>query len=206
VKRRHGRLAVTHSLRFHPAFARIKEIVSGGVLGAIRQVTLHRRWCRGAGEAAGDIAAILAFQDLDFCHWLLDGTAVLPAVLDAAAAADSEACRLRYPAAAVVDLSAQRAAGGGPRVWREVNVECGLGEIACRVISASWMGDAPDAVERCDLTRAGAVRHLTVPRAIPLGVELGYRVGALERGETWLCPTPAETRTELALTAAAGWR
>lgn len=207
VKRRHGRLAVTHSLRFHPVFARVKEVVSGGTLGAVRRVDLQRCWRPAAPEAADDTRGILLLQDLDFCHWLLDSGASLPEVSGAApaqAGRAADACLLIYPNAAAVTVTVLQDPALGLGVLRHLTVECELGAIACRVTSASWLGDTPDRVEQCEVVRAGMARHVTVPDAPPLLTELGYRVGALARGEPWLCPTPVEARAALALGEAVG--
>jgi len=209
VKRRHGRLFVTHTLRFHPVFARAKEMVSGGTMGAVRRIDLQRCWQPAAPEAANDTDGILLSQDLDFCHWLLDGGATLPEVsglTPARAACDTAACRLTYPSAAVVDLSVRQDSGTGLGVLRQLTIECELGAVACRVTSKSWLGDTPDQVEQCEVTRAGRARRVTVPDALPLLTELGYRVGALARGEPWLCPTLVEARAALALSEAIGGR
>jgi predicted dehydrogenase len=76
---RHGRiLMVAHVLRFWPQYARIKELVDSGEIGAVRSITAERlatyppwgEWFRDPEKSGGCILD-LQVHDVDFIHWIL---------------------------------------------------------------------------------------------------------------------------------------
>jgi len=71
-------LMVAQVLRFWPQYARIKELIEAGEIGAVRSVTAHRLaryppwsgWFRDPAKSGGCLLD-LQIHDVDFVHWIL---------------------------------------------------------------------------------------------------------------------------------------
>jgi predicted dehydrogenase len=71
-------LMVAHVLRFWPQYARIKELIEAGEIGAVHSVTARRLakyppwsgWFRDPAKSGGCLLD-LQIHDVDFVHWIL---------------------------------------------------------------------------------------------------------------------------------------
>ena len=169
--------ALLGSLRLLPAFARIRELVSSGVLGEIRGVCLGRR----NAEADDAAARLELFRDLDFVSWLAgissadvhircseDGLARVWAGSDDAgnAAAGDEA-----PAAG----------------QRHLRVDGMLGTVRGSVVvpPADHGGHVP--LTTLEFTHGDRCRELRIPAGESLTPDIVLLLDGLRRGEPWPC-------------------
>jgi hypothetical protein len=64
------------SLRLLPAAARVKEIASAGVLGALRSLRLERAGLDPGLVGGAPDPELTFWRDADLCHWLVAGEAI----------------------------------------------------------------------------------------------------------------------------------
>jgi len=190
MKRRRVQAAVTQSLRFHPGFARVKEIADAGELGDLRRVEVRRR---AAQPCTPCPAGLLLYQDVDLCNWLLGvpvsvtpQCAVPRGDLNGATGEGTLVGRLAYGTGVEAVIEARvDAAPDGRGIERSVAVEGGLGRVDCCITSPEWPRNGPDRIDRLCVTSGVGSRAVVVPPADPLTTELGWLAGRLARGEAW---------------------
>jgi hypothetical protein len=206
AKRRKLQLACSHPARHFPPFAKLKEIVSSGVLGSVQRILISgvpERFsvvCADAGAPdAGDgqpaeeglnagIARGLQSRcqmavSADLCRWLLDDLATDPVVSIPHSPADLRTVRLSWEESAVCDIvpgagTAASAAGA----WRVV-VAAERGRLVC---SADPRLPSRAVVER-DFRLGGGLllRPLSVPCADPVEIEIAQSLRCLLLGQAF---------------------
>lgn len=183
VVRRRGRAALVGGWRFVPAFARLRELVSGGILGAIRSVRLEVR-------VPVDELAATRPAALDLGWWLAgDGAA------EAQSSGPANTCF--QAGTAVVDVTVCTGAPGATAQW-SVALVAELGEaVGSASFVASWPG-RPGGPQSLQVTLGGRTRPLAVPAADPCGGELGAVLAREAAGLPWLAVCGAERLARLA--------
>ena len=182
ARRRRCHLAVTGGTRFVPAWARLREFVGGGILGAVREVRVEV-------SAPPALAAEAVASAMDLGLWLAG---------DAAPVAD------RATPGSVSFLA------GSARIAVEGRTEPAQAGLAWRVTLAADLGQAsgtaawhPGLPGRCcgeqslRITLGGRSRTLELPTADPAGNELAAILARQGAGLPWLALCAAERAARL---------
>jgi len=187
--RRRSALAVTGGWRWVPAFARLRELVAGGILGVVRRVEVSVQAASGGdGEER--------WGALDLGWWLAGAGAI------AADAAERAAGRFHAGAAEVL---ARVATGnqGGPPTWT-VAIEADLGQAAAEAAFAPWLPGQVCRLQAVSVALAGRRRELAAPEADPVASELAAVLARQQAGLPWLGVCLAEQAAVLSGLVAAG--
>jgi len=175
LKKSKSSAAVTHTLRFDSACARVKEIVESGVLGNVQEV--HVTYPEKAEKSPGEESPT-RFQALDLCCWLADTTPV-----GAHLAEEKRTVRLTFDDGCSAEIL-PRASGAG---WKIV-----VSGTSATLTGALCSGQDQLAIEWPDRTKT-----ISIPDSSPLQNELTYYLGAVFHGDSWLISSLADTRNSL---------
>jgi predicted dehydrogenase len=154
ARRYKARLFCLHPLRFHPALARLKEMVDSGVLGRMARMQI----VAGGGR---DLA-----MAVDVCNWLA-GT---PRKIEVAG---TQIC-LVYEQGVTVSIEGRGA--GVARGMLGVSLEGELGH-------ALWRYDDTREEEKIEISLARGQRRLYAPRVDPLLLQLASIANELRTGQ-----------------------
>lgn len=170
---RRSALATTGGWRWVPAFARLRELVAGGIVGVVRRVDV-------AVTAAPDRQAETRWGAIDLGWWLAgDGP------LAASAGGTFGA------GAAQVTVRVAPGAEGDESVW-SVALDADLGQAAAETTFAPWRPGSVCRNAAAWLAPAGRRRELSLPAADPVAGELAAVLARQGAGLAWLGVCQAE--------------
>ena len=199
VRQARARTAVTHTLRFHPAWARAREIVGLGTLGNPEHVDLQRWVAPDAAERNEVREWRLLYQDVDLCAWLL-GRPVHAAVLPPGRGqrpGSERTARISHENGSVAHVHWRTRTGDGRGVGRRLSVQGSLGRLDLETADHRLGEMLEPAV--IHLSTQPRPRAILTPRGCPLVNELAYLVAALQRREQWVCCAYADAQAALAV-------
>lgn len=176
-------LAVTGGTRFVPAWARLRELVCGGILGAVREVRVQI-------SAAPALAAEALSAGMDLGLWLAGDAPPL------AEGATAGYVSFRSGLAQITVETPQATAPGRP-AWH-VTLVADLGQAAARAVFDLGLPGRRCQDQAVVVTLAGGrTRVLDVPTADPAGSELAAVLCRQGAGRPWLALCPAERAARL---------
>lgn len=171
LARRRCSAALVGGWRFVPAFARLRELASSGVLGAVRSVRVD------VSAAPGELAEALPAA-LDLGAWLAGEGVAEPE------SASANALRLVVGGTHVEVVLDSAAEAAEPR-W-SVTVDAELGQAVGAACFRPGLPGQRCGPQSAQVTLAGRVRPIALPSADPAGGELAAMLARQRAGLPWL--------------------
>lgn len=175
LKKSKSSAAVTHTLRFDSACARVKEIVESGVLGDVQEIHVTYP---GKLEGSPGENSPTRFQAVDLCCWLADATPAAAHLAD-----EDRAVRLTFVDGRSAGIMPQTSGAG----WN----------IVVLGTTATLTGVLRSGQNQLAIEWPGRTKTISIPDSDPLQNELTYYVGAVAHGEPWLISSLADTQDSL---------
>jgi hypothetical protein len=189
ARRQRCSAVVTGGARFVPAFARLRELVCGGILGVVRDVRVQIR-------AAPAFAPEALPAGMDVGLWLAgDGMPV---------AGTTTAAGTSFVAgAAQVTVASQVERGQDGTAW-QIDIRAELGRASASAVFPPGLPGKPCGEQSVTVDLGGRQRRLEVPPADPAGNELAAIFARLAGGRPWLALCTAERAARLLAVLEAG--